>query len=560
MGKNRVRNKGVLLTIVYLYLALPMVIFLLGWCRWYIGVPIAILVIVALALAVKEHISDGYMIVKSTPSEVKENDTSFVIPELSTNDIYKLLVVIVIILIWTGLAGIGGLMWQNGDHAWRNTIFDMMVNYEWPVMGDALTWEFITENRGLVYYTGFWLPAALVGKSVGLEAGYMAQYVWAVVGIVLFYCLVCTWRKKVEIWPLITFILFSGLDSLGVIFTQAGILDLFGMEHLEAWSVSFQYSSNTTLLFWVFNQAIPVWIAAMLIFIGEKPRNIIFVLACTLLTSTFPFVGLIPFVIYFMIKRGNWNLEKCSFTALVKQEVSNWLTVQNIAGFAMIAVGGIYLIGTRALGGYTENMPDKKILLVVLLVLAVVGVAAINAIVSRGNKVIKTMGKIISGIVITIFVVSMIEKHAGEWQQTELYYWINLTIFYFLEIGVYLVILKDKVKDKGLLKLTAVWMYIIPLIVVGVSCDFCMRASIPGLLIVWMWCVQALSEGKKEAVTYLIIGTLVLGAITPIHEIKRTYVYTRNGYEMQRVPENDVLNADNFSGNPELFFWRFIAK
>lgn len=28
----------------YFYLALPMILFCLGWCKWYIGIPVAVIV------------------------------------------------------------------------------------------------------------------------------------------------------------------------------------------------------------------------------------------------------------------------------------------------------------------------------------------------------------------------------------------------------------------------------------------------------------------------------------------------------------------------------------
>ena len=39
----------------YFYLALPMILFCLGWCKWYIGIPVAVIVAGGMALCIKEH-------------------------------------------------------------------------------------------------------------------------------------------------------------------------------------------------------------------------------------------------------------------------------------------------------------------------------------------------------------------------------------------------------------------------------------------------------------------------------------------------------------------------
>lgn len=39
----------------------------------------------------------------------------------------------------------------------------------------------------------------------------------------------------------------------------------------------------------------------------EKPKNMIYLWSLVMLTSTFPFVGMLPFVIYYMISRVHWR-------------------------------------------------------------------------------------------------------------------------------------------------------------------------------------------------------------------------------------------------------------
>lgn len=288
------RVHRLVLALAYGYLALPVLIFFLGWCRWQIGVFCSAVLVCAVWGCIREHRF--------------EPDAVYVFTSVHGS---KIAAVILLVLLWTGLSGVGGYVWQNADHPVRNELFALLVEQKWPLVREV---DYVsasgtagTQVRGLVYYTGYWLPAAVVGKLAGLAAGQAAQYLWAVTGILLMYAWICIGRRKLAVWPLTVLILFSGLDALGVLLTCPEGITVFGDVHLEAWAPYYQFSSMTTQLFWVFNQAVPAWLLAALVFYGEKPRNLLFLAFLTILTATFPFVGMLPFVLYFMIRRCAWE-------------------------------------------------------------------------------------------------------------------------------------------------------------------------------------------------------------------------------------------------------------
>ena len=100
------------------------------------------------------------------------------------------------------------------DHWWRNQTFQILVEYDWPVTKQVMMEDGV-HTRGLIYYIGFWLPAACVGKLFGLTAGYCFQLLWAALGVGLVYYYICAYLKRLSVWPLFGLILFSGLDILG---------------------------------------------------------------------------------------------------------------------------------------------------------------------------------------------------------------------------------------------------------------------------------------------------------------------------------------------------------
>lgn len=112
-----------------------------------------------------------------------------------------ILVSVVIIVFWVFISGIGNMVWQNSDHAVRNALFRALIEYDWPVIN-------ADGSRHLIYYIGFWLPSAAIGKIAGLDVAYIIQFLWAVIGVVILYYLICLWRKKVDLWPLIVMIFF----------------------------------------------------------------------------------------------------------------------------------------------------------------------------------------------------------------------------------------------------------------------------------------------------------------------------------------------------------------
>lgn len=521
----------------YLYLALPVIIFLIGWCKWYIGYPVAVLVGIGVFFSIREHSAERFCL-HFTETEKR-----------------KLFLICVLVTLWVILSGIGNYVWQNSDHMARNTIFEVIVNNSWPVTY-GLEADGVVQQRMLIYYIGYWLPAALVGKMFGIKAGYAMQAVWSVIGLLIVYAMICIRRKKIEIWPLLIFIFFSGLDVVGTVLI--GDVEIWGTEHLEAWSWFYQYSSNTTLLFWVFNQAIPAWVASALVFLEEKPRNLIFTVSLLVLSAVFPAVGLLPFAIYYMIARAEWTTAVKNPLRLLMECGRNWASVQNI--LAGLLVGGItvvYLLSNEIMDGLVTGIGNRMYLLPLFVLAAIVAVwAGLYILLNYGVKLLKFLP-----LILTAMVWWRVESLSYDNWMSDPFLWVNLTLFFFLEAGVFLLCVYAEVQDKTLFWLNTILLYLIPTVYVGGSCDFCMRASVPGLFLLMLWCIQTLGKSRKTMRGYVLIALLLLGAVTPLHEIKRTYVNTRTYYENQKYnAEGDIFGNSNFSGSVDGLFGKYLAK
>ncbi|MDE7311128.1 MAG: hypothetical protein K2N87_05830 [Eubacterium sp.] len=545
MEINWRRLREIVRTGAYIYLALPVVIFFLGWCRWYLGIPATLTVIFSVALCKREYSKDS------------EESVSIEVPcTITIKQWIKITAIAALILLWTWLSGVGGYVWQNADHPIRNEVFIQLVQEDWPVVKEL---DQAAGQRGLIYYLAYWLPAAAIGKLFGAAAGWAMQYFWAVVGIALMYALVCICRKKLSIWPLILMIFFSGMDAAGMLLREPENFRLIGTLSLDEWFGYYQYSSMTTQLFWVFNQAVPAWVFCALVFLGEKPRNMLFLAALILLASTFPFAGVLPYVLYFMVVRSEWKEYGAHPGQIFKMCRNNWVSLQNVLGGGVtVAVCGLYLAGNDSVRGSLNRILTAgtgMLAAAVGIVLICVGLWAVLIMIQRGwGSRMKKTALLLYGAIVFFRIMTI------STQLSPIRYWIYLMIFYVLEAGVLLAVLYPSIKDKTLFLLNAGWLYLIPLILIGKANDFCMRASIPGLFLMMLWCIQMLDAHKHKLCTGVLILLLAVGALTPIHEMARAIVNTRDGFVNQTAAEESIFMGSNFSGDTDGLFWKYIAK
>lgn len=476
------RKAGIYVNIlIYLYISLPTLIFVIGWLKWYWAIIFAPLISIA-----------------CTRSFMNSEKSSYV--EIENFNMKTILIASIFIALWVYLSGIGGWCYQNSDHGARNTIFRALVEYDWPVISrDGI--------RGLIYYIGFWLPAACVGKIFGLEAGYTAQVIWSIIGILITYYLICAYRKKMDLLPVAFLVFFSGLDYVGVRLLGYEELSLLSTAHIEWWAHEIQFSCTTTQLFWVFNQAIPAWVSTILVMTQKDCKNILFILSTTMLTSTIPFVGLIPIAIWLYVKRVKLN----------RRYWKEVFTFQNIIG--VVVIGGcvfLYLIGNIS-----------------------------------GSMIKQDSAQI-----------TVIEPAAQ---------WLRYLLFYFLEFGVYLCFICKYYKKNSLIYLITAILLVCPFIKVGGGHDFCMRASIPALFILMLMCMETLEKIYQDKKKALLVGycvVLLMGAVNPFNEIHRSIQETFQrsvAGQSVRWPEsdmdNELLQGGNFSGMVDgNLFYKYFAK
>ncbi|MDR0940176.1 MAG: hypothetical protein LBN29_12690 [Mediterranea sp.] len=304
-----------------LYLLVPVLIFVVGWSRGYVAVPLSLLMLYASGKAISSRSGDEGATI-SVPAR-------------------QLALILGVLSLWVVLSGIGRYVWQNDDHYWRNAVFNDLILRDWPVSDGTHT---------LCYYFGFWLPAALVGKLFGsVAAANFALLVWSVLGMSLFYFLICAWLRSVKTGILLLLIFFSGIDLFGYLdfyLARHRVAELWPhlltFPHIEWSTIPFQASSVTTLLFWVFNQSIPFFIGMMLLLPRGGWRYKPFVYSLLLLFSPFPFVGFAPAMLCQAIREARGE----GLPAFIRQS----LTVENLAAIGVVSLVGLFYLSNIAAG------------------------------------------------------------------------------------------------------------------------------------------------------------------------------------------------------------------
>ena len=191
-----------------IYLMLPVVIWLVGWFEWWLGVPAAVL----LAIAFWQSIGPGR--------------DSFSREALSQawRAVFRPTTVVVLLgaLAWVMTTAAGGVfdVW-NVDWIKHHALFLDLARGSWPVYHPYWLSELLVffpegaELSGLLlrYYLGYYMVPGLVGKWFGIAALNWAVPLWTWCGIALMGLLftrgLSTWKAVAAVAILI---FFSGMD------------------------------------------------------------------------------------------------------------------------------------------------------------------------------------------------------------------------------------------------------------------------------------------------------------------------------------------------------------
>ena len=90
-----------------------------------------------------------------------------------------------------------------------------------------------------------------------------------------------------------------------------------------------------------------------------------------------------------------------------------------------------------------------------------------------------------------------------------------------------------------------------------------MRATIPALVVLFLLIVKTLFSDeilqyKKLCITLVIC--LLFGAVTPVHEMTRTFVYTQLGMKKIKPTFSDAAMMNFFSYKDKNYFYKYFGR
>lgn len=506
------------------FLAVPLLIWCFNWLALPYAILIAVFVIAGFTLVIR----------RTKASALRSSDIDVSMP--------LVIGIALAVLIWCILGGHGGFLYQSSDWNARNAILRDLVTYEWPVVYE--------NGSALCYYFGFWLVPALFGKlclwmNLGLDCAWVVANVallfWVALGVflalVLFLQLIRRSDPKLIIMAVAVFIFFSGMDIVGLLLTgNPSVIEMRLTEkiHIEWWARFYQFSSSTTQLFWVFNQAIPAWVATLLVLSTRKVGNDLFVGVLSAFLCPLPTMGLL----FIGIAKLAGEAKEEGISATLKALASP----QNLTALIpLIAIAAFLTLSQRAT--LTTSASGEDLLLFHFFI--------------GGFTPVRVL---------------------------------KLVLFFMLECGILLLILFPSERKNPYWWGALILLMVANVVRMGPSPDFAMRASIPGLMVLAIMVVDHLAskdlksyyqlvrklrkkpvdsmvaKAHSKALGIVLVACLMIGAVTPLIEIARGPIKM---IEMQQIPApcdkvktlSEGLDANFVTPDYERsFFARTIGK
>lgn len=362
-----------------LYLAIPVIIFFLGFLKIWLGIlcTIALLGVAFLAFRDSDKASDRN-------NKIALSDRKVNIPVK-----FILILAVFSILITIG-TGVGEYVWTTYDHAFRRATLSDLVTYKWPVIytADTQTNPAVVnllqskDPAYFIYYFTYWLPAAAVGKVAGFGAANVALVLWNSIGIALIILGMCLYSKRATYAALFTFLCFSGLDAVPYLIYN--IKEYSDWWWIEGYVTNISMISNINSLLNIYHQCIPCWLITLMIMMSTNNRSIGLFGSLLFPYSPWGTIGLLPLAIVKVFSK-EFRTKK------LKENILNIVTVTNLVPAALIlfVFGTFYMTKSDATNtrGFTVSFFDTPLHFVLsYLALILVEVVPFAIILYKGNK------------------------------------------------------------------------------------------------------------------------------------------------------------------------------
>lgn len=291
------------------YMALPTILFLLGWVRPLFSVPAAAAVAAAAVLL-------GATIPAPTLHFTRRQMAIY-------------LCVLALSLLWLLAGGMTGITSQHADFVVRNPIYETLIRCDWPLVDAG--------GRPFIYYLAFWLPPALACKCFSCSDIFIINYVltaWTGLGLAL--TLTVLWSKfRTATLLFLLLLIFQGpLD--GIVRWGLHLFHLQGPLAHELYltvlaffggvppTMQLHNTFHHTTLLWLFLSMAAAW--------DIPPKNQLFLASLCLLASPIGSLGLLVFIaVSTLIRR--FKKDALFWSALAILTLTYFIYIGSVGGY-----------------------------------------------------------------------------------------------------------------------------------------------------------------------------------------------------------------------------------
>ena len=262
-----------------LYLLIPSVLFLLTWIHLWIGIPCVLFIV--------------FYTWKTLQKTTVSTHETFI--SLST-----FLLCLGISIALNYVLGIGEFRPQTYDFQANNFKYYDLITHQLPVY-------YAEQKTYLCYYTGYYLPSALLAKVFGIETCRYFSFIWSVFGMWLVFLWISTFTRKNIIGLLTIVLLFANAwFAIKLLINFA-----YFQEHLQPYYIQLnQFKLITSPLIknyaWATQHTIPACLGVCVSIDNFRTKTnlkyLLLMLLSTMFWSPLTAVGLFPFVAFYFLK------------------------------------------------------------------------------------------------------------------------------------------------------------------------------------------------------------------------------------------------------------------
>ena len=262
-----------------LYLLIPSILFLLTWIHLWIGIPCVFFI--------------SFYTWKILQKTSISNHETFI-------SLLTFLLCMGISIALNYILGIGEFRPQTYDFQANNFKYYDLVTHKLPVY-------YAEQQTYLCYYTGYYLPSALLAKVFGIETCRYFSFIWSVFGMWLVFLWISTFTRKNIIGLLTIVLLFANAWFVIKLLVNFA----YFQEHLQPYYIQLnQFKLITSSLIknyaWATQHTIPACLGVCILIDNFRTKidlkYLLLMLLSTLFWSPLTAVGLFPFVAFYFLK------------------------------------------------------------------------------------------------------------------------------------------------------------------------------------------------------------------------------------------------------------------